>query len=461
VKRILPIVLLCAQGTASAAGPGVGDAWRAAQAHDPAYALAQAQRDAGSAQAAEGRALWLPNVSATGSSGRGDLRNTTRGAAFAAPGFGSTDGVEFRTSIHQGTATRWAITAEQPLFDLARRADSTARKDAARSADARYSDAQQSLMIGTTRAYFAVLDARARFTGLQRLRAAAERARAAAQARYEAGDIAATDMREAAAAADAIDVQELDARAALTLAEATFADLTGLDAAMLADLPEGATADMPAPEPLETWTQRALAGSPQLEIARLALKTAQAEVTRYAALASPQLSLVAQVASEQLHGDGDFGYAEVNGRNASIGVQATIPLFTGGMRSARRHEARAQERQAQAALDGAELQVRQQVRSSYLALVNAAARVQALQRLRASVASRLDATRLGADIGDRTTLELLDAEADALRADAEFRHAQADWLLAGLTLAASAGQLNAAGLEDIDRRLASTDAVAH
>lgn len=461
MKRIVPIALLFANAAAFAAGPGVGDAWRAAQAHDPAYAAAQAQHDAGLAQAAEARALWSPNVSATGSSGRGDLRNTTQGAWFAAPGFGSTNGVEFRTSIRDGTATRWAITAQQPLFDLARLADSTARKDAAHSAEARYSDAQQQLMIRTARSYFGVLDARAQLEGLRRLRAAAERARAAAQARYEAGDIAATDMREAIAAADAIDVQELDARAAQTLAEADFGDLTGLDAATLADLPEGATAQMPAPEVLEAWTQRALDGSPQLAIARLALKTAQAEVTRYALLASPQLSLVVQVANDSLHGDGDYGYAEVNGRNASIGVQATIPLFTGGMRSARRHEARAQERQAQAALDGAELQVRAQVRSSYLALVNAAARVQALQRLRASAASRLAATQLGAEIGDRTTLELLNAQADAMHADADFRHAQAEWLLAGLRLAASAGQLTTAGLDEIDRRLASADPAAH
>ncbi|HVO00501.1 MAG TPA: TolC family protein [Steroidobacteraceae bacterium] len=456
-----PIALLLANAAAFAAAPGVGDAWRAAQAHDPAYAAAQAQRDAGRAQAAEGRALWLPSVSATGSTGRGDLRSSTQGAWFAAPGFGSTNGVAFRTSIRDGTATRWAITAEQPLFDLGRRADSAARKDAAHSAESRYSAVQQELMIRTARSYFGVLDARAQLGGLRQLRAAAERARAAAQARYEAGDIAATDMREATAAADAIDVQELDARAALTLAEADFSDLTGLDAATLADLPEGATADMPAPEPLEIWTQRALENSPQLAIARLALKTAQAEVTRNAALASPQLSLVAQVANDQLHGDGDFGYAEVNGRNASIGVQATIPLFTGGMRSARRHEARAQERAAQAALEGAELQVRQQVRSSYLALVNAAARVQALQRLRASAASRLAATQLGADIGDRTTVDLLNAQADAMRADADFRHAQAEWLLAGLQLGVSAGQLTTAGLDEIDRRLQAAGAAAN
>jgi outer membrane protein len=199
-----------------------------------------------------------------------------------------------------------------------------------------------------------------------------------------------------------------------------------------------------------------LGGSPQLAIARLALSTAHAGVARYRILSSPQVSLVAQLANDSLHGNGDFGYTDISGRNASVGVQATIPLFTGGMRSALRHEARAQERQAQSGLDGAELQARQQVRSSWLAQVNAAARVRALQRLRASSAGRLDATRLGAEIGARTTLELLNAEADSLRADADYRRAQGEWLLAGLQLQAAAGMLTEAGLADIDRRLAPT-----
>jgi len=130
-------------------------------------------------------------------------------------------------------------------------------------------------------------------------------------------------------------------------------------------------------------------------------------------------------------------------------------LFTGGLRSAQRHEARALEHQAEAELDGTEQAVRQQTRTAWLSLTTAAARVQALQHLRASTESRRDATRLGAQIGARTALELLNAEADYQRSGADFQRAQSEWLLARLQLKAVAGELAAEDLEQIDRRLAS------
>jgi outer membrane protein len=157
-----------------------------------------------------------------------------------------------------------------------------------------------------------------------------------------------------------------------------------------------------------------------------------------------------------LHGNGDFGSTDITGRQASIGIQASIPLFTGGMRSAQRHEAKALEHQAEAELDGADQQVRQQTRTAWLSLTTAAARVQALQHLRASAASRRDATRLGAEIGGRTALELLGAEADYQRSGADFQRAQSDWFLAGLQLKAVAGELGAADLEQVDDRLRSS-----
>jgi outer membrane protein len=273
------------------------------------------------------------------------------------------------------------------------------------------------------------------------------------QARYDAGDLPVTDLREAQANADTIDVQELDARSAVTLSEAAFSDLTGLDATDFAELTDAATTEMPAPDPLDSWTQRAVRSSPQLAIQQLAVTTATAQVDRYNALTAPRVSLIAQIGQDSLHGNGDFGAADITGRQAMIGLQATIPLYTGGMRSAQRHEATALEHQAEAEFDSADQQVRQQTRTAWLSLTTAAARVQALQRLRVSAASRRDATGLGAQIGDRTALELLGAEADYQRAGADFQRAQSDWFFAGLQLKAIAGELNAADLEDIDRRL--------
>jgi outer membrane protein len=453
VKLASLLALLTYTASAGAAGIRVTDAWQAAMRHDPAFEAAQAQHEAGQTHVMQARALWLPTLSAQGSAGFGDQETHSAGAAFSAPGFGSTNGVDFRTSVTGGTAHEWAFVAEQPLFDAGRKAGVTEQKNVAAMADARFEQARQDLLLRTARAYFAVLNSRAQFDALRHLHAAAERARATASARYESGDIPATDMREAQASADAIGVQQLDAQAAVVLSEAAFTDLTGLDAVALRALPESEPVETPSTEALEAWTQRALAGSQQLALQRLVVNSAAAQVERYQAQIAPTVSLVAQLGRESLRGSGDFGAADVTGRQASIALQASIPLFTGGLRSAQRHEARALARKANADLAVTDQQVRQQVRAAWLGLDTAAARVRALQRLHASTQERLGATRLGVEIGDRTALELLDAEADFLRSGTDFQKAQTDWLLADLQLQAVAGALTAADLERVDRHL--------
>ena len=454
MKRATLIGLLLISGSAAAAGLGVADAWQAAMQHDPQFEAARAQWEAGKSHAAQGRALWMPTLAVQASAGRADQQSRISGAAFSAPLLNlSTPGVDFQTSVNNGTSRQWAFVAEQPLYDSSRMADFTSQKNTAAIADAQFQQARQDLLLRTARTYFAVLNARAQLVALRRLHAAAEQARGAAQGRYESGDIPATDMREAQASADAIGVQELDAQTAVTLCEAAFTDLTGLEPVALKDLPESEPAELPVPDSLDTWTQRALAGSPQLAMQRLAAATASAQVQRYGMLASPKLSVVARLGRESLQGNGDFGAADITGRQASLALQASIPLFTGGMRSAQRHEAKALAHKAGADLDAADQQVHQQARAAWLGLTTAAARVHALQRLHGSTQDRLGATRLGVEIGDRTALELLNAQADFLRSGTDFQKAQSEWLLADLQLGAVAGALSEADLERIDRHL--------
>ena len=259
---LIGLTLVCA--SAAAAGLGVTDAWQAALQHDPQFEAARAQWEAGKTHAAQGRALWMPTLAVQGSAGRADQQSQTAGAAFSAPGFGSTNGVDFQTSINNGTSRQWAFVAEQPLYDPGRMADFTTQKNTAALADVQFQQAKQDLLLRTARAYFAVLNARTQLAALRRLHAAAEQARSAAQGRYESGDIPATDMREAQVSADAIAVQELDAQTAVTLGEAAFTDLTGLEPVALMNLPQSEPMKLPLPDSLEQWTQKALAGSAQL-----------------------------------------------------------------------------------------------------------------------------------------------------------------------------------------------------
>lgn len=99
-------------------------AWRLAQQHDAVFAAANAERRVGEQKQRQSRALLLPQVQATAAVGLASIDNRTSGAQFSAPAFGTSNDVDFRTDINSGHAQRWAVSAQQPLYDAERFANS-------------------------------------------------------------------------------------------------------------------------------------------------------------------------------------------------------------------------------------------------------------------------------------------------------------------------------------------------
>ena len=81
------------------------------------------------------------------------------------------------------------------------------------------------------------------------------------------------------------------------------------------------------------------------------------------------------------------------------------------------------------------------------------ARINALAEAQKASHARLDATRLGRSIGDRTTLDLLNAESDAAAADLNLTRARVGLLQDRLRLAALAGALDEALLMAVNASL--------
>jgi len=448
-------------------------AWQGVVAQSPEYAAARARRDLGSAAQSAARALWMPTLSAQGGIGLRSLRSETTGAQFSAPGFGTSDGVDFRTHINDGTARQWAFVLQQPLLDAGRVADTRASMARARMAEAQFRHAEQGLMVRTAQSLAAVVEADARFRALRRQHEAAARARDTAQARYDEGDIPVTDWREAQARLDELAVHELDARQALAVASADFTDLTGLsppafeaDAApapgidqrrspqtlpQVQPLPAGDVAPAAIDGSLNDWLQKARNSSPVLTLQVGQLDLAQAEARRWSRLDGFQLNVVGQYGTDRLSGSGDYGASGLTSRVASIGLQASVPLFTGGMRAAQRSAAQAGERAAEADLESARQKVALATRTAWLAASTAHARLQAQRRVKLSADSRLEATQIGFDTGARTLLDLLSAEGSALQAEADLAHARCAGLVSILRLSEAAGTLDAGSMESAVR----------
>lgn len=430
------------------------DAWRAAEQHDLDYAAARASLQATATRRDQAAALWRPTVSVAGTAGAAGAYSVTRGAQFSAPGFGTSRDVEFKTSINSGILGRAALSANLPLFGREREAQGRQLVLSADSGDLQWQEARQALMLNTAQRYFDVMLAAESLRVLRQQQIAVDRARVEMKDRFQLGDVPVTDTHEAAARSEAIAAQILALETELQLKQAAFSDSTGLQAGVLASLksPAQVAAGFDA-KSLAFWVAEAESRNPQLRLQSTAVEVARQEVAKSSAANSPTVDLVAQAGYERLSGQGDFGSATNAAHNGMIGVQVVVPLYTGGMRSARREEALRGLDKARSQADRMRQIVAQQARAAWLGLTAGARRVAALTQALVSSRSRLDATRLGRKVGDRTTMDLLNAENDAANAELTLLQAQIEWLMNRLRLGAVAGVLDETWLQSVNTHL--------
>ena len=124
------------------------------------------------------------------------------------------------------------------------------------------------------------------------------------------------------------------------------------------------------------------------------------------------------------------------------------------MRSAKEDEALALQAQAEAQLEATREQVAQQVHAAHLGLSVGTERVQALTEALVASEARQGATRLGQEVGDRTLLDVLNAENDSASARLALAQARTQLMLDRLRLAQLAGQLNEDTLRSVNQALA-------
>lgn len=453
----LSLALACLAHNAAASE--LAQVWRAAAQNDKEYAVSRAAHATVQPRREQASSLWKPSVGLTASAGFATSESETRGAQFSAPGFGQSSGVGFGTSVTNGTSGHWAIVATQPLYNPARRAQQQQLSLSADLADLEWQAAGQALMLRTAERYFDVALAEEAVRVLRLQLDAVQHATTEAQDRFKLGSVPVTDTHEAGARLAGVRAQLLAADSDLQIKRNLLADSTGLPAAAVAvRLPvrpsQGAGAGT-ATRPLELWLGEAQAGNPAIRSQLLAVEVAKQEASKHSRRSSVTVDLVAQAGRDRLSGRGEFGAASNAGTNRMIGLQLSVPLFTGGYRDAKEEEALRLADKAVAEVERTRQQVAQQVRAAWLGLSVGAERVQALDDTLAASLARRDATQLGREVGQRTTLDLLNAENDTASARLALTLGRVGLLLNRLRLAALTGQLDEANLRSVDGELTS------
>lgn len=452
----LSVSLLMAACGAQAGQDLLAD-WRAAVAHDPTYAAARAARDAGLSKSDQAKALWRPAVVAGANLGWASQTSHTSGASFEAPGFGTSSDVAFKTHVDSGRAQGWSLVLQQPLINADRTASSSQLALQSQLADVQWRQAQQELILKVSKAHFDVLAARTALKAARSEQAAAKRALGEATERFQTGGVPVTAVHDAQARHDMVAAQVLSAQDTLELSNAAYVDITGLPAEQALDLSKSFDGSQTL-APLDEWLSRAQADNPQVLQVRLAAEVARADVARHGAVAGATLDLVARASDDRIQGNGPYASGSDNARGHSatrwVGVQLNVPLFTGGMRSSQERESIALADKAQSNSEAVRIDVSRQTRAAWLAVSTGVARLRALEQARLSAGKRLDASRTGFEVGDRTVLDLLDAEREVQTVDVNLQQARHAVLLGRLSLAAACGGLDEAVLRDVNQALA-------
>lgn len=461
---VLAIGLALAHTAASAGATDLLDVWRAAVLNDKAHAVDSAAHAAAQPRRAQAASLWKPRVGLTASVGVATNETDTQGARFSAPGMGQSSGVGFGTSVTSGTSGRWAIAASLPLYNPERRAQQQQLNLSVDAADLEWQAAVQALMLHTAARYFelALAEEAVRVLGLQLV--AVQQAATEAEDRFRLGSAAVTGTHEARARLAALRAQLLAARTDLQLKRGMLADSTGLVPEQLsARLPAaptfGSAGDASAGS-LAHWLDQAQSDNPGIRGQLLALALARQEADKFSRKASATVDLVAQAGRDRLSGSGDFGTASNSGSNRMIGIQFSVPLFTAGYRTAKEAEAQRLADKAAAEVERTRQQVTQQVRAAWLGLSVGAERVRALDESLTATKARADATRTGRDVGQRTTLDLLNAESDVATALLALAQGRVALLMDRLRLSALVGQLDETMLQAADAALTTAETQA-
>ena len=453
-KAIARALLIALMGGSAAGGHALdlAQAWRAVQTADPAMAVARAVAQSGETQRQQATAMWRPQVSVSVGAGMAGADSASTGAHFAAPGLGASNGVDFNTSVNSGVSTRWSVSARQALRSGERSVQARQLELGADMAQVQSINAQRDLMLLTARRYIDLLVAQSHLDLLRQQQVAVNKALVEAQDRFALGDKPVTETYEARARAMVLQAQLLSAENTGVMAKRVLAQSTGLPEAELTLQAPSSTvgADFTDARSVEQWLTMALENNGALRLQAMRVQSAQEEVSKYSVGASSTLDLVAQVGQDRVSGDGDFGAATNSSGQRMVGLQWSMPVLTGGMRDARQQQALYLQDQAQAELEAARQQTGQIVQQLWLTLQTGPARLRAMQAAHQASKARLEATRLGLQVGDRTTSDLLQAENDSSAAALALVQARGDLLLARLQLGAMVGVLDDAELEALN-----------
>jgi outer membrane protein len=415
--------------------------------------LISRERDTG--QTNETESLALPPCSPAVPAGTPCAAPGTPTTIFESfPFSGKTD-----TTIHQYT-----INLKQNLFswgnwEALKRADSQVAQ-----AEADYQAAQQDLMERVSQRYFDVLGAQDDLEAQQVALISVSRQLEQAEARYRIGLIAVTDVEEARAAHDSTAAAVIAAKRTLASTLELLREIIGDPFDFLARPIEPFETANPDPISEDRWVEMALQQNLSLVSSRLAADIARENASIARGGHFPTLDLVGSAGKLTNNGVDTFddgspaGGTTLSQKQRTIGIQLTVPIYSGGLVSSQVRQAVYQHRAAKERLERVARQTEHDARDAYLGVLSEISRVKALHRAVDSNLVALRATESGYEAGTRTAVDVLQSRQQWVQAQTDYAHSRYDYMINVIKLQQAAGTLSEQSLQRINALLTDTPA---
>jgi len=349
------------------------------------------------------------------------------------------DSTEIRTG-------QFGISLQQPIFDGFQTHNNVRASEAqVRAANESLRNDELNLLLNAAIAYMDVIrDRQIAALRSENLQFLEEQVRSA-RSRLDVGEGTRTDVAQAEASRQLALAQLAAARAQAAASAATYRQLVGDDPGTL-EAPEPLSRLLPAG--IDQATAIALAEHPaiaarlhQVDAAAFSVKSAEGTLL-------PNLSASASLTTTRTDTSGAAGAGGLAGSNdgtqnsASIGLNLTIPIYQGGEASARVRQSKESLGKARIDVDVTRDQVRQAVTSAWT-------QYQAAREALAANREQVNAARLALsgvieerDVGQRTTLDVLNSQADVIDARIELVNAQRNVVVASYAIVSAIGRLS-------------------
>lgn len=377
---------------------------------------------------------------------RAGVRVTDEDVAIAKSGYRPTiagvSGVDYSSGqFTRLTTGSFGVEIRQTLFDGFQTKNNVAAAEArVQASNESLRNSEQNTLFDAASSYMDVIrDRQIAILTERNLQFLVEQVRAA-QSRFEVGEGTRTDVAQADASRSEAVAQLSAARAQAESSAATYRRVVGEEPG---NLQPGSPVSKLLPKNLNAAIALAYGEHPAILANEHLVDAAAFSVKSVEGALLPQVSASAGMSRNFLDRSPDPGDQSGSFNSASIGASLTIPIYQGGRVSAQVRQSKESLGQARIEVDVSRDQVQAAVTSAWSQYIAARESVSANRELVSAAQLALNGVIEERNVGQRTTLDVLNAQADVINAQINLASSERDVVVASYAILSAVGRLSA------------------